>query len=275
MERETRVSYAAVPHSLNETELAQASYQIDGDRFLLRGEGHHYFHYRKGEGITVERGPGADISEEGLWLNGSVYAAIASLNGLLPIHASAVAADGQVFAFTGPAGAGKSTLIAALGARGLPMFCDDTLVLDLSDPQQVMCLPGHKRLKLRSDAITLTGAKQCEPVARAIPKFYCEPPAGEISTALPLGQLILLEEASDARITPITGFERYAVMQDDHYTAALYAGAQRLDAAGRFAHFSQLANRITLARFSRPRDAARFAEGVDLVRRYVDEAVAR
>ena len=100
-------------------------------------------------GITSSGASDVDLSEESLWLNGSVYSAIASINGLLPIHASAVAHDGRVFAFTGPAGAGKSTLVAALASRGLPMFCDDTLVLDLSDPERIICLPGHKRLKLR------------------------------------------------------------------------------------------------------------------------------
>ena len=33
----------------------------------------------------------------------------------------------------GSTGAGKSTLVAALTRRGLPMFCDDTLVMDLSE----------------------------------------------------------------------------------------------------------------------------------------------
>ena len=162
MERETRVALGTVPHALFGDPIDPTSWQVLGDRFLLRGEGDHYFHYCIGEGITVERGADADLSEESLWLNGSVYAAIASLNGLLPIHASAVAMGGRVFAFTGPAGAGKSTLVAALGDRGLPMFCDDTLVLDLSDPDRIICLPGHKRMKLRPDALELTGAARQE-----------------------------------------------------------------------------------------------------------------
>ena len=60
---------------------------------------------------------------------------------------------GEVFAFAGPSGSGKSTLIAALGQLGLPMFCDDTLVLDLGEPDIVICLPGHKRLKLTPEAL--------------------------------------------------------------------------------------------------------------------------
>ena len=178
LERETRVSYGPVPTFLYDRPLDEMSWQMHEGTFLLRAEGEHYFLYRPGEGVTVHRGADADASEESLWLNGSVYAAVASMNGLLPIHASAVAHAGAVFAFTGPGGAGKSTLTAALSRHGLPMFCDDTLVLDLADPDRVMCLPGHKRLKLRHDAFALTGTAREEKVSRTYDKYYAAPAAG-------------------------------------------------------------------------------------------------
>src|SRR5262249_53752414 len=103
MQRETRITYGEVPHTLFAEPLGEQAWHLLDDRFLLRGEGEHYFLYRKGAGITVERGAGADLTEESLWLNGSVYSAVASMNGLLPIHASAVALDDKVFAFTAPA----------------------------------------------------------------------------------------------------------------------------------------------------------------------------
>lgn len=269
MERETRVTYGPVPHTLFGEPLAPASWQVLDGEFLLHGEGHHYFHYRVGEGITVERGADADLSEESLWLNGSVYAAIASLNGLLPIHASAVAIDRLVFAFTGPAAAGKSTLVAALGDRGLPMFCDDTLVLDLSDPDRINCLPGHKRMKLRPDALELSGADREEKVSRTVDKYYAGPAAGAVGVALPLARLVFLEEGEEISITSISGAERFVRMQDDHYTTQLFAAAQRFDRANQFAHLRRLARQIEMARFVRPRDALRFRESVDLVANYV------
>ena len=269
MERETRIGLAPVPHALFGEPLAPTTWQVIDDQFLLRGEGHHYFHYRLGDGITIERGADADLSEETLWLNGSVYAAIASLNGLLPIHASAVAFEGQVFAFTGPGGAGKSTLVAALGDRGLPMFCDDTLVLDLTDPERIICLPGHKRMKLRPDALDLTGAGPQEKVSRTVDKYYARPAAGDVGVALPLGRLIFLEEGDEIAITPITGAERFVRVQDEHQTAHLFAAAQMFDRAGQFAHFARLAQQIEMAQFRRPRDAARFHDGVSCAVQYI------
>jgi hypothetical protein len=269
MERETHVSFGQVPHSLFEDLLGEMNWQLSGDRFLLRGEGDHYFLYRKGEGITIERGENIDVSEESLWLNGSVYSAIASMNGLLPIHASAVAHGGEVFAFTGPGGSGKSTLVAALANHGLPMFSDDTLVLDLSDPDRIICLPGHKRLKLRPEAVELTGAEPQEKVSTTVDKFYARPAAGDFSAALPLGQLIFLEEGPETAIEWITGAERLVRLQDDHQTARLFAAARRFDRASQFAHLTRLARQIAMARFVRPRDASQFHDGAALVADYV------
>jgi hypothetical protein len=269
MERETSVEYGRVPHTLYDTPLGETSWQLDGDRFLLRAEGKHYFYYRKGQGIIVERGAGADLTEESLWLNGSVYSAIASMNGLLPIHASAVAVGGSVFAFTGPAGAGKSTIVAALGSQGLPMFCDDTLVLDLSNPDCIVCLPGHKRLKLKPDAIEITGATGEEKVSTTVDKFYASPAAGDVGVTLPLAELIFLEEGPGPVMASITGAERIAKLQDDHQTSHLFAGAQRFDRTRQFDHLSRLASRIDMTRFVRPRDRARFAEGVALAAEHV------
>jgi hypothetical protein len=270
LQRETRVRYGATPHRLHGDPLAEMRWHMQDDRFLLRATGEHYFLYRKGDGVTVERGPGADVSEESLWLNGSVYSAIASMNGLLPIHASAVAHGGSVFAFTGPPGAGKSTLVAALGDRGLPMFCDDTLVLDLSEPDRILCLPGHKRLKLTPEAIGLTGARPQEKVSKTVEKFYALPAAGDVGQALPLGELIFLEEeGAEPMIASIRGAERFARMDDDHQTAHLFAGARQFDRAAQFAHRARLAQQIAMARFVRPRDAARFDEGISLVLAHV------
>jgi hypothetical protein len=206
---------------------------------------------------------------EQLWLNGSVYSAIASINGLLPIHASAVAHDGQVFAFTGPSGGGKSTLTAALGQLGLPMFCDDTLVLDLGDPDRIICLPGHKRLKLSAEALALTGADGEEKVGVDIDKYYAEAPAGDVMTALPLAELIFLERGAPMAIEPLFGAARFVRTQDDHYTAELFAAARQFDRAGLFAHRARLARQIPMSRFVRPWNRARFHEGVKLVASHI------
>jgi hypothetical protein len=269
MQRETRVTFGQAPHSLSDEPLRPTSWQMDGEAFLLRGEGDHYFYYRKGHGITIERGPDVDLSEESLWLNGSLYSAIASINGLVPIHASAVAVDGRVFAFTGCGGAGKSTLAAALGLHGLPMFCDDTLVLDLSDPDQIICLPGHKRLKLRPDALALTRAKAEEKVSQTVDKYYAVPSGGSVTSRMPLAELIFLEDGDRIAFEPVSGGQRLAMLQDDHYTAGLLAAARRPDRRQQFEHLARLASQVAMSRFIRPRDTRYFSQGVSIAAAHV------
>ena len=61
---------------------------------------------------------------------------------------------------------------------------------------------------------------------------------------------------------PILGGERIARLNDDHYTAELYAIAQQLDVPMRFARFAQLAPQIAMSAFARRFDTAHF--GADL-----------
>ena len=268
LSRETQLRYGLVPTELDGVPVPEDGHFLSGEAYLLRSEGLSFL-YRKGEGITVERSADADLSAESLWLNGSVYAAIACINGFKPIHASAVAYLGEVIAFTGPSGAGKSTLIAALGKLGLPMFCDDTLVLDLSDPARIICLPGHKRLKLTPEALALTGTEGQEKVGVTIDKFYALPLSGEVGEPLPLGRLVFLEDGPDIAAREITGAERFTRLTDDHYTEALFASARRLDRSEQFALQARLAQQIPMTQLTRPRDRLQFAASALLAAKLV------
>jgi hypothetical protein len=267
--RESRSRAGKVPDNLDGLPVAAGQHLLSGQAFLLRTEEGLGFLYRRGEGVTIDRQGQADPGEEALWLNGSVYAAIAAINGLMPIHASAVACNGRVIAFAGPSGAGKSTLAAALGRHGLPLLADDTLILDLADRARILCLPGHKRLKLSETALGLTGAMRLEHVGAMTGKYYAEPLGGSVREALPLGMLVWLEAGSEPALSPISGGERIARLNDDHYTADLFARARGLGAAARFAALAELAASIQMYRFGRPLSQSGFAEGVAAMVRHI------
>lgn len=262
--RETRLRDAPVPPGLGGRTAGPDRWLLHGGEFLLRSASGFGFHYQPGVGIAVERPPGADLAEEVLWLTGSVHAAVACINGLVPLHASAVAHAGQVFAFTGPAGMGKSTLAAGLARHGLPLFCDDTLLLELSDPARIWCLPGHKRLKLTAEALALTGAVAEAEVGADTAKFYARPAAGECTGPLPLALLVFLEDGDEPRWEELRGAARFARLEDDHYTQALYLAAQRPDRAALFALRARIAGQLPMARLIRPRSAEGFAASLDL-----------
>ena len=205
LRRETRWRHGPVPVALDGQAVADGQRLTAGGRHLFRSDTGFGYFYEPGAGITVERPADGDPDEEPLWLNGSVYTAVACLNGFVPLHASAVAQGGLVFAFTGPSGAGKSTLVTGLGKLGLPMFCDDTLMLDLSDPARVMAMPGHKRLKLTTEALALTGATAQQPVGAGTGKSYAQPPAGDVAEPAPLHCLVFLEDGPSVQWLPRAG----------------------------------------------------------------------
>lgn len=262
--RETRSQPGAVPKHLGGHEIPGGNRLFALGQFVLHTGTGFGFHYRPGIGVSYTVDPGADPAELELWLYGSVYAAIACLNGLYPVHASAIADNGRVHAFTGPSGAGKSTLVAGLGRRGYPLFCDDTLLLDLSDPGRIVALPGHKRLKLTDHALALAGAEVLGPVGSGTGKSYAAPAAGSLREPLDLASLTFLEQGAEAVLDPISGAARFARLDDDHYTQQLYFDAQAPTRAMMFALRSRLAQHLAMARLVRPFSGEGFAKSLDL-----------
>lgn len=62
-------------------------------------------------------------------------------------HAGAFLAGGGVWGILGDKGTGKSSTLAALASRGVPILCDDVLVLDSG-----AALAGPRSIDLRTDA---------------------------------------------------------------------------------------------------------------------------
>ncbi len=271
LRHEMRVRYGPVGDALDGMPVPWGSNCLEGDSFLLRTAEGIAFHYRKGQGVTIGREADCRPDDEQLYLNGTVYAAVASINGFYPLHASAVAHDGRVYAFGGPSGAGKSTMVTALGQHGLPLFCDDTLILDLSDPARPMALPGHKRLKLTPQAIALLDIEPQERVGETIDKFYALPPAGTLDVVLPLAHLTFLQAGESIDWQPVRGSDRLARLHDDHYTSWYYDLASRREAADAFGFKAGLARSITMSQLARPLEADRFGEVAALVAKTILE----
>lgn len=124
--------------------------------FLLNVPGTGRFYVRDGREIRVEPAPGAPGSDLAIYLLGSVFGALCHQNGLLPLHASAVEVRGEVTAFLGHSGAGKSSLAALLRERGYRIFADDICLLEpVKDGLAAAPLAGW--LKLWRETFTQIG----------------------------------------------------------------------------------------------------------------------
>lgn len=265
LQKEAEIRDGVPPATLDHAARRTPTYEISDDAFLLKVPNGLVLHYRRGEGVTASRPAHVAASDVALFLNGSVYGAIAWINGFVPLHAAAVVHDGRVHAFSAPSGYGKSTLAAALGRRGMPLFCDDILLLDPSDPHEIICLPGHGQLKLWDDAVALTGAAKAAAVRPHMPKYYAIPPGGAAQDPLPLAQLIILEAQARKPENPaaLKGAERMshllAAMYRRHFCAAI------IEHRSTFAALTRIGAAIPISIFDRPLDESWFDFGVELM----------
>src|SRR5579871_1646513 len=82
-----------------------------------------------------------------LYVQGMMLAALLYQRGFFVLHASVVQCGQEAIAFVGPIGAGKSTLAAALHARGYTVVADDNAAI-LQDSGGLRVTPAYASLKI-------------------------------------------------------------------------------------------------------------------------------
>lgn len=188
------IRLASVCQRLDGASAVGPTWELAGDRFLLRIPSIARFLLTGGREIAFETEDGRSLEDVAPFLMGTVFGLLLHQRRRFVLHASAVCVDGKAVLFCGPAGAGKSTLAAALIQRGYPLVTDDFCAVE---PGAVPLVhPDGRQLKLWAEAVAELGldASQGSPVRREVRKFYVEPAAAR-RDALPLGAVYLLREA--------------------------------------------------------------------------------
>lgn len=134
---------------------------------------------RDGSRITWHQPAGASVVAARTDVMGRVLAVALHARGLVSLHGSAVAIDGQGIGFLAPKMHGKSTLAGALTRAGAMLATDDTLAVDVSGHPPRMW-PGVHRLRLWHDSVAQVGAS--------------------VSPISAPGDKLVLEEFSDAEL---------------------------------------------------------------------------
>jgi hypothetical protein len=118
---------------------------------------------RRGREIIVDPAPAAEDRVLRLSILGPALGLVLYQRGVLVLHASVIARDGEAFAFLGNNGWGKSTIAAALHAKGYDLVADDVAAIT-TDRAEPCVLPGFPQVKLWPEAATLLGeTPECLP----------------------------------------------------------------------------------------------------------------
>lgn len=195
---DVRIRRGATPRALAEAETEGPTWQCAGDRLLIAFPWGLRFLVEGGERISYAADGNVDLPSLRLSLLSNAWIALALQRGLLPLHASAVASGAAVHAYTAPSGTGKSTLAAALAARGHAFFADDVLLLDPAAFDEEGRCYGYKDLKLWRDGAALAGVRLGQRVREVAgyDKHFVEPPlrspytAGRLEAVYELHRLV-------------------------------------------------------------------------------------
>lgn len=269
MTRETRIRSDHVSPALDGQAVASHEWSITPDAFVLHTGDGLSFCYQRGSGLVIERHEGISDATVNLFLYGSVYGAIAWINGLVPLHASAICKDRKVIAFTGDSGTGKSTLVAGLASPETPLFADDVLVLDMRDPRQILCLPGQKTLKLWADALELTGLERAEQVYPDMNKYYATCVHKSEPIPMPLSKLFFLGRSDNANVSLISGLNKISRLDIAFYRPEYieYAGITNVSL---FEICSRISDVIQMYDFERPLGRDLFQGNLNFIRGYLN-----
>jgi len=160
---------------------------------------------RAGTEIWATWSERSTLEDTATYLLGPILGFVLRLRGIVCLHASAIAVEGQAIAFLGNTGAGKSTTAAALAQKGYAVLSDDIVALFERDGFFVQS--GYSRLRLWDASVDrLYGSPDALPcLTPNWPKRYLD-----VSQAgyqfqpqpLPLAAIYLLNMRTDDPLAP-------------------------------------------------------------------------
>jgi len=181
--------------------------------------------------------------------------------GLTLLHASAVSIDGGAYAFAADSGVGKSTLAAALYARGHVLITDDLCAIENG-----AVMPALSLLKIAErslQAVPRPGTLiDVETEGEGRLRFGIERLA---STPVPLRTVYLIEDGEEIGAESLHGSDVVLALVRHSYWQDLVSSAIR---ATLLRQAGALAREVQVCRLRRPRDLSRVAELAEWVERH-------
>jgi hypothetical protein len=223
------------------------------------------FYVRGGDEIVVQPLDSSRLAEIHSLLYSVIFATLLYRRGILPLHASAISVEGQIFGFLGRSGAGKSTLAAHLQRRGYQVTADDLLLLNETGKGVTRVTPCAPWLKLWEDAFDGIGKQisGLEPIAGKDSKYMLPLSEKDPEVPLSLAALFVLEWNSDAetrftRLAPAAAIAKLML-----YVYPILLIHKLGQTADLFLQCGEILENVPVFTFSRPWDASCFDTVLD------------
>ncbi|WP_261389075.1 HPr kinase/phosphorylase [Qipengyuania aquimaris] len=224
-------------------------------RFAVEGIGG--WQVEGGHSISLHPGLTADLPELRLFTLGSAWGGLGYQRGFAMWHGSAVERDGRAVLLCGDAGAGKSTMAAALVARGAMLVADDLSRIEPAR-ENASIHPSSARIKLWREAVERFGWRDrvLQRDYYREDKFHCSVPGHSAGKApFRLAAIVSLEEGETLSFQRLPGGEALkTAMKQSIYRPEM------IEALGKWGEQGALGAQITancpVYRLTRPKDFA-------------------
>ncbi len=139
-----------------------------------------------------------------------------ALRGETVLHATCVVVDGRAFLFAGASTMGKSTLAAGFALRGLDVFSDDIVRIEMGPGGAPLAHRGYPGVRLRGNSFLLPPAQQSRRVGRyGLPKHRIYPEVQDVQASpAPVTAIFFLERGRTVaprteRLTPLQSLQPF------------------------------------------------------------------
>jgi hypothetical protein len=267
---DVEIRLGKVPETLPNAHHMGPIYQVAPASFLLKLHKIARYLVLNGSQICIEPEPEASPDAVRLFLFGSVFGALLHQRGLLPLHGSAIQTRRGAVVIAGASGSGKSTIACAFSRRGYSVLTDEIAAIETGDSPVV--LPGHPFLLLWADALRRMKLESA-PLAHVRPgleKFIL--PLGErfAKDPMPLHAIYVIEPTNFelSGPVPVKGLRKIETLIQNTYRPR-FVEHMKLEQE-HIKQITSVAERVPVARISRPRHGFAVEQLVDLLERHLD-----
>ena len=221
-------------------------FETDGDAVRFAVEGVGEWRIQNGERIAIRADSGITDEVLALFTAGSAWAALGGQRGWVQWHGSAVMLPGaRTVLLAGESGAGKSTMAAALIARGGRLVADDFSRVEFGEAPVIYPSSGRIRLGIDPDRSATDGDHYAGKAYVAVPSIETD--------RVGLDGIVILAWGEETRCDRLGGAEAVAALVEaTAYRPELDALTGRHTVLARAA--MQAAKRLPVVRFTRTRN---------------------